>query len=59
MVTLVAAMTKSGLAGCAGEAETTKLAVRRNPKRTSKRYLCMAETFLRVACTLPVRLDES
>ena len=58
MVTLVAVMVKSGVAGCAGEPETRVLNAKTNPRATSRRFLCMAETFPRVACTLPAWLDE-
>jgi hypothetical protein len=58
IVTLVAAMVNPGVAASAGELETTKLNARRNPRTTIRRYPCMAETFLRVVCTLPVWLDE-
>ena len=57
MVALVAAIMKSGLAGCAGEPGTAKQTARRRLKTARRRELCMAETFLRVACTLPERLD--
>ena len=53
MVTLVAVMVKPGVAASTGEPETTKLNPKSIPKTTSRRYLCMAETFPRVACTLP------
>jgi hypothetical protein len=37
----------------AGEPKNATLNVTRAPRTTSRRHLCMAETFLRVACTLP------
>jgi hypothetical protein len=46
------------VAASAGEPKTTKLNAKRNPRRTIRRYRCMAKTFPRVACTPPVRLDE-
>jgi hypothetical protein len=53
MVTLAAVMVKSGVAASADKPNTTVLNVKRNPRTTSRRYLCMTETFPRVARTLP------
>ena len=51
MVTLVAVRVKYGVAASAGEPETTKLNVKRIPRTRNRRYICIAETFLRVVCT--------
>ncbi len=57
MLTPVAAMVNPDVAARADELKNTTPNVARIP-RTSKLYLCMAETFLRAACTLPAWLDE-
>jgi len=52
-VALVAVMVKLGVTASAGEPKNATLNVTRAPRTTSRRHLCMAEIFLRVACTLP------
>ena len=56
MATLVAVMVNPGAAAWADEFEDAVMNTARVPSM-SRRYLGMAESFLRVACTLPAWLD--
>jgi hypothetical protein len=53
MVTLLAAKVKSGVAASARGAENTEANAARTSKTTTRRYLCMAETSLRMECNVP------
>jgi hypothetical protein len=59
-VTFVAVMVKDGdgVAANSGMLESVTVTTARTPRTARKRTLCMADTFPRAACTLPVALDE-
>jgi hypothetical protein len=57
MVKLVAVMVNPGVAASAGKPAKTKLAVKSSSRRTGARQQRIAESFPRVAYTLPEWLD--